>query len=159
MVAYTKKKLNCRQKTKSVQVLHFGHVRWCYVECWEQRLEYISNNSQTLLILDNSGLWWCAPLFLPKVSRMSPFARIWSYHWSACARGGGVLCSRKQWSRKSRQVMEPTKMLLLPGEVSPHPNDPVEVRRLMFQTPGLNVTVPKNVTNICSYVFCLTITE
>jgi len=45
--------------------------------------------------------------------------------------------SRKQWGRKSQQVMEPTKMLLLPGEVSPHPNDPVEVRRLMFQTPGL----------------------
>jgi len=34
--------------------------------------------------------------------------------------------------------MEPTKMLLLPGEVAPHPNDPVEVRRLMFQTQGLN---------------------
>jgi len=33
--------------------------------------------------------------------------------------------------------MEPTKMLLLPAEVTPHPNDPVELRRLMFQTPGL----------------------
>jgi len=27
-------------------------------------------------------------------------------------------------------------MLLLPGEVAPHPNDPVELRRVMFQTPG-----------------------
>jgi len=46
--------------------------------------------------------------------------------------------SRKQWSGKSQHVVEPTKMLLLPGEVStpPHPNDPVELRRLMFQTPG-----------------------
>jgi len=55
--------------------------------------------------------------------------------------------SRKQWSRKSQQVMEPTKMLLLPGEVSPHPNDPVEVRRLMFQTPGLVLTTCHFVTN------------
>jgi len=32
---------------------------------------------------------------------------------------------------------EPTKLLLLPGgEVSTHPTDPVEMRRLHYQTPG-----------------------
>jgi len=32
---------------------------------------------------------------------------------------------------------EPTKLLLLPGEVSTHPTDPVEMRRLHYQTPGM----------------------
>jgi len=33
---------------------------------------------------------------------------------------------------------EPTKLLLLPGEVSTHPTDPVEMRRLHYQTPGIH---------------------
>ena len=44
---------------------------------------------------------------------------------------------RRQWSMKERQ-QEPTKLLLLPGEVSTHPTDPVEMRRLHFQTPGMS---------------------
>jgi len=40
------------------------------------------------------------------------------------------------WVMKQRHH-EPTKLLLLPGEVSTHPTDPVEMRRLHYQTPGI----------------------
>jgi len=48
-------------------------------------------------------------------------------------------------------------MLLLPGEVaSPHPNDPVELRRLMFQTPGLHLILIKRMSLI-TYFYLITV--
>jgi len=42
---------------------------------------------------------------------------------------------RKRSNRKSL-MLEPTKLLLPPGELISHPNDPVKMRRLHFQTAG-----------------------
>jgi len=96
-------------------VSHLAH-RACVAECLMSGvfIAYVSS--------------WTLPLGIPWL------------HLRVCIFCGVACCSRKRWSRKSQQVMEPTKMLLLPGEVAPHPNDPVEVRRLMYQTPGRNIT-------------------
>jgi len=42
---------------------------------------------------------------------------------------------RKRSSKKERP-MSPTKVLLPPGEILSYAHDPVELRRLNFQTPG-----------------------
>lgn len=47
-----------------------------------------------------------------------------------------IFVCRRRTCKKDQLPMKPMKVLLMPGEVAPHPHDPVEQRRLNFQTPG-----------------------
>jgi len=51
----------------------------------------------------------------------------------------GALCRKR--SGKKERPLSPTKVLLPPGELLSYAHDPVELRRLNFQTPGQDVSL------------------
>lgn len=113
---------------------------------------YLKPNSQKLRL--------CVRLQIPHFPRFSYFfflcsKRFSSSGWGACKRCVLICYSRKRAEAEGRKGSFPCSKAMS----SHHPTDPVELRRINFQTPGeldalLRVPTPYVVWCVISKVFC-----